>query len=72
MQYINKCKICGTSITSLNKINVCEACGSDDIVHLKVLSKSEKIERRCIRLMLWTFGAMIVVPLVFAIVKLCL
>lgn len=71
MQYLNKCKICGTSIIAKTKTSICEACGSEDIKHSKILSVKEKVEQKCINWMLWTFSVMIVVPLIFAIVKIC-
>ena len=69
MQYLNKCKICGTSIVTEIKTTICEACGSKDIKHSKILNAKEKTKQKCINWMLWTFGVMITVSLIVISIK---
>lgn len=71
MQYSNKCKICGTSIITSNKVTMCEACGSDNISYSKILSREEKIANRCINIGLIVLGTLISFGLVFSIVHFC-
>lgn len=45
--YVNKCKTCGTTIVLTKKMNLCEACGSDNIAHSKYGEKEIDILGIC-------------------------